>query len=65
MANQMLTYGSRTFEVICETAADEKRLVKLLSGTLAIGGMVALTTTEGVKHIGLPTGVEIVLEPKV
>lgn len=64
MTNQLFTYGSRTFEVICDTDADVKRLQKLLSNTLMIGGLVKLETTEGTVHVGLPTGVEIILTPK-
>ena len=64
MTNQLLTYGSRTFEVICESNADVKKLQKLISGTLMIGGLVRLDTTEGVVHVGFPTGAEIILTPK-
>jgi hypothetical protein len=64
MTNQLLTYGSRTFEVICDTDADVRKLQKLLSNTLMIGGLVKLETTEGIAHVGFPTGVEIILIPK-
>lgn len=64
MANQLLTYGSRTFEVICETEADEKKLRKFISGTLAIGGLFGVETTEGTVYLGVPTGVEIILTAK-
>ncbi len=64
MTNQLLTYGSRTFEVICETESDEKKLRKLIGGTLAIGGLFAVETTEGTFHLGVPTGVEIILTAK-
>jgi hypothetical protein len=64
MTNQLLTYGSRTFEVICGTDADVRKLQKLLSNTLMIGGLVKLETTEGTVHVGFPTGVEIILTPK-
>lgn len=64
MPNQLLTYGSRTYEVVCETDADVKKLQSRLNGTLAIGGLLGVTTTEGVVHLGFPTGVEIVMVPR-
>lgn len=64
MANQLLTYGSRTYQVICPTENDEKKLIKLVSGTLAIGGLVAIETTEGLVHLGFPTGVEVVIRKR-
>lgn len=63
MANLILNYGSQTYVVECPTDADEKKFIKTFRGTLAIGGLLEVPTSEGVRYLGFPTGVEIVLTP--
>ncbi len=63
MANLTLIYGSRTFEVVCDTAADEKKFLKTFTSTLMIGGLLSVPTTEGTVYLGFPTGVEIAVIP--